>query len=98
MVSGVLLSTLIFPEVSPLLASMWHISLILSLQVCSSHGIWVLLDKWIQVCLSTSGTTTVLEPIYILFLLIFVAIWGTSTVTGHVFMWNQLSTFHQHTV
>ena len=82
LVSVILLSTLIQTKVSPALASLWHISIILSLQVCSSHGLLVLLDKWIQVCFSTSGTTTVLEPIHILFILIFIALWATSSIAG----------------
>ena len=94
LVSFILFSTLIQTEVSPALASLWHISIILSLQVCSSHGLLVLLDKWIQVCFSTSGTTTVLEPIHILFILIFIGLWATSSIAGFCLMLSsQFSSF-----
>ena len=59
--------------------------------MCSSHGIFLVLDKWVQVCLASSGTTPVLEPIRLLFMLAFIGLWATSTIVGHLHLLTQLS-------
>ena len=89
--SVILLTSLVASNIPPILASLWHYSTILSTQVCSSHGIFLVLDKWVQVCLASSGTTPVLEPIRLLFMVAFISLWTTSTIAGHVHLLTQLS-------
>ena len=87
----ILLTSLVASNIPPILASLWHFSTILSIQVCSSHGIFLILDKWVQVCLASTGTTPVLEPIRLLFMAAFIGLWTTSTIAGHVHLLTQLS-------
>lgn len=66
------------------LAILWHYSIIISLMVLSSHGIFVIANKWIQGCYAISETSTKSVSICRLSAGIFASLW-TATLVGGTF-------------
>ena len=66
------LITYTFPKI---IAAILQISFHTTLLVCNSHNVLMIINKWIQGCMASSGTSTISAPVRYLFWIFIIIIW-----------------------